>query len=75
MGGIWGIYKPEPTHVEGVKIVACRGSVIQGSEGRKKKGPKERRKQFGKRSTVMRRHPGKKGTVFKESYASWGWLS
>lgn len=37
MGGIWGIYKPEPTHVEGVKIVACRGSVIQGSEGRKKK--------------------------------------
>lgn len=37
MGGIWGIYKPEPTHLEGVKIVACRGSVIQGSDREKKK--------------------------------------
>lgn len=60
VGGIWGIYKPEPTHLEGVKIVACRELWYKGVMGRKKKGPKWRRTQFWKRSTATQRHPGKK---------------
>lgn len=69
MGGIWGIYKPEPTHVEGVKIVACRGSVIQGSEGRKKKRPKRKKK------AVWEKKHSNAETPWKKRYCVQGVLS